>query len=868
MTTERFWQYCTAGLLFFLLSTGVMAQPTTWGNTDYRGLPWVKNTSRPYPISKGLDGRHIALWASHGSYYDLNEGQWRWQRPSLFCTTEDLFTQTIVVPFLLPMLENAGACVFSPRERDWQRHEVVIDNDQPGYGSMANLTSYREESFKEAWTKAPDTGFAPHEGNYADGENPFEMGTARMVEATKGKTKNSIVTYQPTIPEAGRYAVYVSYQTVPSSVPDAHYTVYHKGQKTEFHVNQRMGGKTWVYLGTFDFDAGSSKRNSVVLSNQSDYSGVVTTDAVRFGGGMGNIERGGLTSGMPRCLEGARYYAQYAGMPYRVYSSKNGENDYADDINVRSLMLNELCGGSVYAPDSIGRQVPIELSLAVHSDAGYNKPDGTGVYGSLTICTTQRGDSLLAAGHSRQMSYDLAAELLDNTTADISHIYGTWVSRELYDRNYSETRVPVVPSAILETLSHQNFGDMRFGQDPNFRFDLARSIYKTLLKYITKRHGKSYTVQPLPPQNFRIEYTGKKDEVMLAWSPTIDEKEPTSTPTSYIIYRAEDNGDFDNGYVVASTAVKMKLQPGVLYSFRIAALNDGGQSFPTEVLSTCYQPDAEKTILIVSGFHRVSSPAVVFQGFDLDADMGVSYGRTCGWLGRQQVFDIEKIGNESKSGLGYSSNELAGRFIEGNNFNYVRTHASAIHQAGGYNIVSCSKEAIGRMQLFRYNMIDLILGLERNDGHSLRAYKSFPKDLRSAISQFTAQGGRLLVSGAYVASDMRETDDEERFVNSVLKCKLEGENRNVEETIQGLGLKFPVYRNLNERHYAAQRTDVIMPTEKGAFPAMVYPDGTSAAVAYQGTDYRAFVMGFPFECIQQPKQQQSIMRGILKFLLP
>ena len=312
----------------------------------------------------------------------------------------------------------------------------------------------------------------------------------------------------------------------------------------------------------------------------------------------------------------------------------------------------------------------------------------------------------------------------------------------------------------------------------------------------------------------------------------------------------------------------MKLQPGVLYSFRIAALNDGGQSFPTEVLSTCYQPDAEKTILIVSGFHRVSSPAVVFQGFDLDADMGVSYGRTCGWLGRQQVFDIEKIGNESKSGLGYSSNELAGRFIEGNNFNYVRTHASAIHQAGGYNIVSCSKEAIGRMQLFRYNMIDLILGLERNDGHSLRAYKSFPKDLRSAISQFTAQGGRLLVSGAYVASDMRETDDEERFVNSVLKCKLEGENRNVEETIQGLGLKFPVYRNLNERHYAAQRTDVIMPTEKGAFPAMVYPDGTSAAVAYQGTDYRAFVMGFPFECIQQPKQQQSIMRGILKFLLP
>jgi hypothetical protein len=48
------------------------------------------------------------------------------------------------------------------------------------------------------------------------------------------------------------------------------------------------------------------------------------------------------------------------------------------------------------------------------------------------------------------------------------------VARSFYDRNYSETRLPVVPSAILETMSHQNFGDMRYGQDPNFRFTLSR----------------------------------------------------------------------------------------------------------------------------------------------------------------------------------------------------------------------------------------------------------------------------------------------------------------------------------------------------------------------------------------------------------
>ncbi len=853
--------------LFFLICqlslTNALAQ-TTWGNTDYEGEPWVRNTSLPYSVSRGLYGRHIALWASHGYYYDQSRMTWRWQRPALFCTTEDLFTQTIVVPYLIPMLENAGACVFTPRERDWQRHEVIVDNDQHTAGS---LVSYREQSFRKSWSQAPAAGFALHDGIYHDGENPFEAGTARMVESTKSKSKHSIATYQPTLPEAGRYAVYVSYQTVPASVPDACYTVWHKGQKTEFHVNQRMGGSTWVYLGTFDFDEGSNARNCVVVSNQSKHNGFVTTDAVRFGGGMGNIERGGSTSGMPRCLEGARYYAQWAGMPYSVYSPKNGENDYGDDLNSRSLMTNELCGGSVYAPDSTGRGVPIELSLAIHSDAGYNKPDGMGVYGSLSICTTQKGDSLLGAGHSRQMSYELAEELLSNTTNDLKQLFGSWTARNLYDRNYSETRLPVVPSAILETMSHQNFGDMRYGQDPNFRFHLARSIYKTLLRYTASRHHRSYTIAPLPPQTFRIELTGKKEEIRLSWSPTIDALEPSANPTSYIIYTAINDEGFDNGQMVVSTSATMRLTPGNLYSFRIAAVNDGGCSFPTEVLSACLQPKAKKTALIVGGFHRLSSPAVVFQGFDLADDIGVSYGRTCGWLGRQQVFDVERIGTVSETGLGYSTSELAGQFVAGNDFNYVRSHAEAIRSAGNCNIVSCSKEAIHRMQLYQYDLVDLQLGLERNDGHSLLYYKSFPKELRTALSQYLAQGGRLIASGAYVASDMTGNDDDTRFVNSVLKCRYAGENRNTDETVNGLGMQFPVFRNLNERHYAAQHADIIVPATGEAFPAMTYADGTSAAVAYQGTDYRTFTMGFPLECIQKENERNAIMRGILNFLL-
>ena len=63
-----------------------------WGKIDYKGEPWVENVSHPYEITQGLHNRHLSLWASHGRYYDLTKGRWKWQRPILFCTTEDLFT--------------------------------------------------------------------------------------------------------------------------------------------------------------------------------------------------------------------------------------------------------------------------------------------------------------------------------------------------------------------------------------------------------------------------------------------------------------------------------------------------------------------------------------------------------------------------------------------------------------------------------------------------------------------------------------------------------------------------------------------------------------------------------------------------------
>lgn len=836
--------------------------PNAWGETEYEGAPWVMNDSRPYFVSHGLFDRHLSLWASHGRYYDGKKDRWKWQRPNLFGTTEDLFTQTIVIPYLIPMLENAGAVVFTPRERDWQKNEVIVDNGGRGYV---------EDNGKETWKTAQEKGFAYHAGTYRDGENPFTQGTARAVKATK-KADVSWASYQPNIPQGGKYAVYVSYQSLKNSVSDAQYIVMHKGQRTVFKVNQQMGGGTWVYLGTFDFDRGNNEFNRVVVTNSSSESGVVTTDAVRFGGGMGNIERGCSCSGMPRCLEGARYSAQWAGAPYSVYSSKNGSDDYGDDINVRSNMTNWLAGGSTYVPTLEGKKVPIELCLAVHSDAGYTTVNDS-IIGSLAICTTSFNDGRLNSGVSRMVSHDFADSLLTGLQRDISGKYRKWTRRYLWDRNYSETRKPEVPSAIIETMSHQNFADMRRGLDPNFRFTLARSLYKTILRFVNGNHSVPSVVQPLPVSNFRIE-RNSSGGLRLSWIAEKDEQEPTAVPTSYIVYTSEDGMGFDNGTVVYTSSFDFEAKKGVNYCFKVTALNRGGESFPSETLAAYLSKSAHaKDILVVDGFSRLSGPAVVDdysrQGFDLGSDIGVSYGLTAGWNGRQQCFDKSRAGSEGEGSLGYCGDELAGRFIMGNNRDGSVCHVKDIAMSGAYNVVGCSLEALDNnlVKLDHYNLVDIAFGLQRNDGHSLVVYKTFSETLQSKLRSYAKSGGRILVSGAYVGSDMTQPH-ERSFMSDVLKTTFTGTDTNAgNNMVDGLGLSFDIIRQINDRHFAATSVDRIAACDGRSFAAMRYQDGSTAGVAYDGTDYKSFVMGYPYECINNVRTRQQVMKGLLGFLL-
>ena len=112
-------------------------------------------------------------------------------------------------------------------------------------------------------------------------------------------------------------------------------------------MNQRIGGGTWLYLGTFRFKKGQTPQGMVTLDNSSSTRGTVNADAVRFGGGMARETRAGLDVEIERYNIGSRYYTRFAGAPDSIYNKYDGADDYREDIWTRPYMTNWVSGGSV-----------------------------------------------------------------------------------------------------------------------------------------------------------------------------------------------------------------------------------------------------------------------------------------------------------------------------------------------------------------------------------------------------------------------------------------------------------------------------------------------------------------------------------------
>lgn len=844
----------------------------------------------------GLSGRNIVVWHSHGYVYNNGAHRWNWQRPCLFQTVEDLYTQSYVLSFLVPMLENAGAYVMLPRERDIQTNEVIADNDED-CGSRGKA-EYKE---KGRWTSLGD-GFADLQHVYTDFQTPFGMGSARMAECISScsEESHSEVLWRPEIPERGEYAVYISYKSLPKSTSSALYTVHHMGGSNEFVVNQKLGGDSWVYLGTFEFAKGNEGYVTLTSRTPEGYGyekkSVVTADAVRFGGGMGNIARrprgSEITpevSGMPRYAEGARYWLQYAGADTSIFNASGEENDYRDDF---------MCRGDW----SSWIDIPVDLTLGFHSDAGVTPDDS--IIGTLSIYTSEsEGKRKLPGGESRITSREFADIVQSQIVHDIrSQFNEGWNRRQVWDRGYRESRTPSSPSMLLEILSHQNFADMKYGLDPSFRFTVSRAVYKGMLKYMANRYGLSYKVQPLPVSHMSAEFAGD-EKARLTWKPTVDEIEPTAVPTGYILYTRVDDGAFDTGKIIkpesrfGNLSYNVDIKPGHIYSFRIQAYNDGGKSFMSETVSIGMPEDrknAQKKVLIVNNFDRISGPVFFdtprYAGFDNSIDSGVPYIRDISFIGEmyQNYRNMEWVTNDNP-GFGASHQYYAGKTVAGNTFDFAYTHGKAMMDAG-YPFHSCSNEAfcssgvwIGAwcVDLICGKQVTTVVGSSENGTR----YTVFSEEMQKTISDFTSAGGHMLVSGAYIATDIwssiydYEKDAEFgkssiTFAEKVLGYRWASAHATKTGdlyytdcegmgTLKGSGVQF--HNSVNEDCYSVESADGIAPTGDGQIFMRYADTNIPAAVCRENCGYKTVSLGFPLETIKEKEDIDNIISLTLEY---
>lgn len=825
-----------------------------------------------------LSGRNIALWQSHGRYFDVSEERWKWQRCRLFGTVEDLYTRSYVVPFLVPMLENAGAYVMLPRERDENPIEIIIDGD----GGLS-VGDYDEHNGKQKWKTAEGvTGFAMNSERLLSGRNPFEAGTARVVKTVKPKDrkKASSASWSAAIPESGNYAVYISYPRQEKAATAVDYIVHTAVGDREFTVNQSMAFGTWVYLGTFPFARSKHSRELVSMTNVSATDGTVGADAVKIGGGMGNVARASLgnegaasVSGMPRWAEASRYWLQWAGMPDSIYA--NQENDYRDDIFCRPQWVN-------YMRDELG--VPIDLVMAFHSDAGTTETDET--VGTLGIYFTARKNGRkYSDGRSRILGRRLCEAIVGSVVNDIRSSYNPeWTQRKLRDASYIEARIPEVPTMLLELLSHQNFADMKYGLNPQFKFDVSRAVYKGILRYLAGQKLARYIVQPLPPQSLALteRYPGS---YRLTWELTPDPLEPTATPTSYMVEErigSDSSAPFRFMKTVSETECDLEIPAGEIRSYRVTALNAGGRSFPSEILAAGYVDHSKGTVTVVNGFTRVSGPdsfeGGTIAGFGL-YDPGVAWGKDLSFTGAQYDFDrTAQWIHDDRPGFGASRANMETKPVWGNSFDYTLAHGEAI-MASGYSFESASVRAFTRSSSTP-ETVDLILGLQQETiigaGFRPSEHKTFPPELQDRIDSLVTRGIGFIVSGSYIASDSQTSAADCEFLRRALGIEWRTGHATAIGGVSEVASRFSAdfgggnflfNVRLGSRPYEVRSPDAIYPSSVSGATIMRYDENqTPAAVAFDGETHRAVSFGFPLEAVDSEDARSVIIGQSLKFI--
>lgn len=520
-------------------------------------------------------------------------------------------------------------------------------------------------------------------------------------------------------------------------------------------------------------------------------------------------------SGMPQWTEGARYWLMTQGVDSVIWNLYDGD-EYKDDMKCRALWVNSL-------------KEPIDLCLALHTD-GLDSENDTTIIGTLCIYTAKDDSSryTLRDGRDREtVNRNLGDWIQTQLTEDLRHIAPNWTRRQLKEANYCESRVPVVPSILVELLSHKNMADMQCGLDPKFRFAASRALYKGILRFL---NGKAAVVQPLPVNQLGITPDGK-----LRWEATLDSIEPSATPSYYLVYLQADDGEWNVQQVEKDTQLQLSLQRGVRYNCYIVAGNDGGLSMPSPMISA-YLSDREESpfALIIDGFDDVYGP----EWFMDSTYAGIVQGSyacedryTCAYIGEQWDYNRNHVWiNDDNCGWGACYRDHAGQLTIGNTRDWSARHGYVLRKMR-ISYVSCTA---GMTEIDpSYTFVDYICGRQR---HPLS------ESDQARLEAYMQHGGKILLStDHFSAIDPLWANRNLQASYYAQKATHSGRITTPKHRV------FQLLTEPNDEQLFSCTPEGLKPEGENAIPMAIYTDmHCSAAI---GVPHKSLVYGFPLECI-------------------
>ncbi|XXF75696.1 N-acetylmuramoyl-L-alanine amidase [Myxococcaceae bacterium GXIMD 01537] len=759
-----------------------------------------------------LSGKVVYLSPGHGFYRSGPLARWATQRPNTHEVVEDFISAEALNQYLLPMLTNAGASVVPLREPDLNPRMAIVNNGD---------TRYQEQGDAALFSTSELPGWGPPPVPARTNVEAFQLGGSRRMRAERTATASA--TWTPDVPVDGYYHVYVGYEAAATRVPDAHYVVRHAGGESHFRVNQRRHGGTWVLLGRFYFKAGAqSATASVVALNDSSAEGTVSLDVVRFGGGSGFI--GDSTVGplpRPRYEEAARYHMQFSGAPASVYAPSGANaiaNERNDDVTGRARFAawhHETGEDAIYV--AWHTNASAGAGLTVGTEGYVYGPNGPGT--GLNFTGVPGSDVLARA---------LLAELGQDLRTAIDPV---WTVRNLRSANFGEINPahnPETPAVLLEIAYHDSMLDAAHLKEPNFRYVAARAMLQGIIKYFATKDGVSARLPPEPPVAVAARNTASG--VKVRWTAVARDTQDLGghEAASYRVYQSADGLAWDEGTAATDTFLDVALPAGAARYFRVAAVNAGGESFPSDVVG------------VRTG---VAPPVLLLNAFDrLDSTMARAEALTAYDLGAPLRALLEAM----------------------NDGTYVRHHGEALARYGvAFDSATNEALAAGLVTLPGYRVVDWFTGRGGVNG------KAPTHEEQDALRAYVTAGGHLLFSGAGVASALAGGDAaDQAFLADILRAsvgsgsssaRVRGQPGDYLEALAEVGLD-----DGTSGAYLVGPTDVLLPAPAaGASAVLRYEDSGLAAAVASAPGGQVLFLGVPLEGLASSARRSQVVGAFL-----